>query len=109
MGEIVRHHGLVAVPLDVDLATMEPRRELLAAAVSPASRVMVVAHIFGARFPVAPWAAAAAAHGLLLAEDCAEVFEGVEHYSGHPQADLSLFSFGSIKGKSGESCLVLGV
>lgn len=103
MGEIVRHHGLVPVPLDLDLSSMAPRAELLSAALSPASRVLVVAHIFGARLDMAPWVAAAAAAGLLLVEDCAEVFEGVEHYSGHAAADLTLFSFGSIK-----TCSALG-
>jgi perosamine synthetase len=95
----VRHHGLVPVPLDVELSSMTPRVDLLDTAAGPKARVLVLAHIFGARFEMGPWVAEAARRGLLVVEDCAEVFEGVEHYSGHPGADLSLFSFGSIKGK----------
>jgi perosamine synthetase len=100
---IAEHYGLVVVPLDVDLATMEPCMNLLDSAVSSKTRVLLVAHIFGARFDMTPWVRAARARGLLLVEDCAESFEGVQHYSGHPDADISLFSFGAIK-----TCSALG-
>ncbi len=52
---IAKHHGLVPVPLDLDTATMTPRTELLQHAFSPKTRVLVVAHIFGARLDMSPW------------------------------------------------------
>src|SRR5262249_2906791 len=35
-------------------------------------------------------------HGLLVIEDCAQAYTGAE-YTGHPDADIALFSFGTIK------------
>lgn len=43
-----------------------------------------------------------------LVEDCAESFSGFE-YVGHPQSDLTLFSFGSIKVCTGFGCGVARV
>ncbi|CAN0443011.1 unnamed protein product [Ectocarpus sp. 12 AP-2014] len=40
---------------------------------------------------------AAALHGLLLWEDCAQVFTGLGGYLGHPDSDAAFFSFGVIK------------
>lgn len=115
---IAKHHGLVPVPLDLDTATMSPRSELLQRAFSPKTRVLVVAHIFGARLDMTPWVRRPLAcasplaktllrtqvkmareKGVIMVDDCAEVFEGYPVYSGHPDADLSLFSFGSIKAR----------
>lgn len=36
-------------------------------------------------------------HGLLLWEDCAQVFTGRQGYLGHPESDAVFFSFGVIK------------
>lgn len=46
---------------------------------------------------MAPVAAAAARHGLLLWEDCAQVFTGLQGYLGHPASDAVFWSFGVIK------------
>ncbi|CAM9690541.1 unnamed protein product [Ectocarpus sp. 13 AM-2016] len=40
---------------------------------------------------------AAARHGLLLWEDCAQMFTGLGGYLGHPDSDAAFFSFGVIK------------
>jgi perosamine synthetase len=47
-------------------------------------------------------------HGLLVVEDCAQAFAGVG-YQGHPQADASMFSFGSIKSSTALGGAVLRV
>lgn len=96
MAAIVRAHGLVPVPVDLDLETMSPRRDELEAAVTARTRALLVAHLFGARFDLAEAAAFAREHGLLLVEDCAQTILGPTD-SGDPLADVSLFSFGSIK------------
>ena len=49
MARIVERHGLVAVPVDLDLATLAPRPDLLERALTPRTRILVVAHLFGAR------------------------------------------------------------
>lgn len=46
---------------------------------------------------ITPIAEAAARHGLLLWEDCAQVFTGLQGYLGHPASDAVFFSFGVIK------------
>jgi perosamine synthetase len=96
MAEIVRAHGLVPVPVDLDVGTMSPRRDELESAVTPRTRALVVAHLFGARFDLTDAAAFAREHGLLLVEDCAQTILGPAD-SGDPLADVSLYSFGSIK------------
>lgn len=42
-------------------------------------------------------AGVAARHGLLLWEDCAQVFTGLGGYLGHEESDATFFSFGVIK------------
>lgn len=95
MVTILRHHGLVAVPIDVDPADMSPSLKDIEAAITPRTKAMLIAHLFGTRLPLQPFAEKAREHGLLLWEDCAQAFDG--RYSGHPQADAVMFSFGPIK------------
>lgn len=96
MTRIVEEHGLVPVPVDLDARTLAVRPESLARAVSPKTRAIVVAHLFGSRMPMEPLVRFAREHGLLLIEDCAQAYTGDE-YRGHPESDVSLFSFGPIK------------
>lgn len=96
MARIAEHHGLVPVPVDLDLETLGPALEDLRRVVSPASRVLVMAHLCGGRPAVDPLLAEARSHGLLVVEDCAQAFDG-RGYTGHPAADVSMFSFGPIK------------
>jgi dTDP-4-amino-4,6-dideoxygalactose transaminase len=96
IARIVEAHGLRALPVDLDLDTLAPRLDLLEQAVTPRTRILVVAHLFGTRVDLAPLAEAARRHGLLLVEDCAQSFRGPGD-DGDPLADVSLFSFGAIK------------
>jgi dTDP-4-amino-4,6-dideoxygalactose transaminase len=96
MVRIVRKQGLVPVPVDLDIGRMAPSLERLKAAITPRSRVLVVAHLFGTRLDLDPVFDLAREHGLLIAEDCAQAFNG-RAYPGHPKADVSMFSFGPIK------------
>jgi perosamine synthetase len=96
MPAIVRAHGLVPVPVDLDLDTMAPQRGELEAAVTPRTRALLVAHLFGARFDLAEAATFARQHDLLLVEDCAQTILGPTD-AGDPLADVSFYSFGSIK------------
>lgn len=97
MVRLVRAHGLVPVPLDCDEPTLAPTVETLQRAISPRSRVLVVAQLFGAAVDLAPLAAVARVHGLLVVNDDAQGFTGRARLDGHPDADVTLHSFGTIK------------
>ncbi|KAJ1476799.1 DegT/DnrJ/EryC1/StrS aminotransferase family-domain-containing protein [Baffinella frigidus] len=84
---IMEHHGLVCVPVDLDLDTLGMRAELLTLAVTSRTRAILVAHVYGARADLDEVGAFAAATGLMLWEDCAEAFDGLR-YKGYPLADL---------------------
>lgn len=96
MLEIMRAHGLRAVPIDLDPATMAPRLHVLRRAITPATKAILAAHLFGGRIELENIAAIARERGLLLFEDCAQAYCGLA-YRGHPRADVSMFSFGPIK------------
>ena len=72
MVKLVEFHGLVPVPVDVDQHTLLPSPEAVSRAVTPRTKVLVVAHVFGAVSPLGALGAVARRHGLLLVEDCAE-------------------------------------
>jgi len=57
---------------------------------------VLVAHLLGTRLDLGPWHAFADAHDLALWEDAAQAFVG-DGWRGHHAADLSFFSFGTIK------------
>ena len=96
MVKIVRKLGLVPVPVDLDIAHMGPSLERLKAAISPRSRVLIVAHLFGTRLDLDPIFDLAREHGIPIAEDCAQAFNG-RGFPGNPKADLSMYSFGPLK------------
>ncbi|REJ86843.1 MAG: DegT/DnrJ/EryC1/StrS aminotransferase family protein [Planctomycetota bacterium] len=96
MVRIIEDHGLVPVPLDVETETALPSPETIEAGVTPNTRAVLLAHLFGATAPLDRHVAVARRHGLLFVEDCAQAFRGLGD-AGHPQADASLVSFGFIK------------
>jgi perosamine synthetase len=96
MVRIIKDHDLVPVPLDLDLDTMGPQLDVLRRAITPATKAIVVAHLFGGRVPMEPILALARQHGLLVIEDCAQAYTGSE-FRGNAEADVSMFSFGPIK------------
>lgn len=96
MVRIIEHHGLAAVPLDLDMDSLSVRAGDIARRAGPRTRALLVAHLFGSRMPMEPLIRAARSHGLLVIEDCAQAYDGAG-YRGHPESDVSLFSFGPIK------------
>lgn len=95
MVRIVQAHGLVAVPVDTD-ESGNVDAESLMAAISPRSRMVVVAHLFGGAMDLSEVCAIAKEHKLLVVEDCAQSFRRVGD-SGHTASDVAMFSFGPIK------------
>jgi perosamine synthetase len=76
MVRILEAHGLVAVPVDLDIPTLAPRLDLAERLVTPRTAAVLVAHLFGGRVAMDPLADFAKRHRLLLWEDCAQAFTG---------------------------------
>lgn len=101
MVRILEAHGLAAVPVDLDVATLAPRLDLAEQSVTHRTAAILVAHLFGGRVAMGPLAAFAKRHRLLLWEDCAQAFAGAT--AGDAMADVSMYSFGALK-----TCTALG-
>ena len=95
MVRVLRHHGLVPIPLDVSSDTLSVDERQIESLCTPATRAILIAHLFGSRINLDAIAGLARARGLLLVEDCAQAYDGA--YRGHPDADVCMFSFGPIK------------
>jgi dTDP-4-amino-4,6-dideoxygalactose transaminase len=96
MVRIIEEHGLVPMPVDIDAATLEVDTDQLERLITPRTRAILVAHLFGSRMEMGPIIEVARRHDLLVVEDCAQAFVGRE-YAGHADSDCALFSFGPIK------------
>jgi perosamine synthetase len=96
MVTIMQAHGLRAVPVDLDLATLAPRIEDLERACTPRTRAVMIVHLYGGRIDLRPVADFARRHDLLLIEDSAQAFTGTRSLA-PSGADVSMFSFGMIK------------
>ncbi|HVS51205.1 MAG TPA: DegT/DnrJ/EryC1/StrS family aminotransferase [Opitutaceae bacterium] len=93
---ILREHGLVPVPVDVDPETLAVDEAMLARVCSPRTRAIVIAHLFGALSPMEGIVALARERGLMVVEDCAQAFTADE-FVGDERSDVRMFSFGPIK------------
>lgn len=93
---VIEHHGLVAVPVDLDAQTCAVRPDALELAVTANTRAILIAHLFGSRMEMEGIVGVAQRHGLFLFEDCAQAF-AADGYRGHPGSDVAMFSFGTIK------------
>jgi perosamine synthetase len=96
MPRIIEAHGLVPVPVDLDMATLALAPGALERAAGPRTRAILVAHLFGSRMPLEGVLAFAGPRGLVVLEDCAQADAG-GGYRGHPGSDVAMFSFGPIK------------
>lgn len=96
MAELIRAHGFVPVAAPLPLDTMWPGLDDLESLRTPRTRCVLVAHLFGARGDLSAIAQWCRIHDLTLVEDAAQRWQGRE-FCGDADADLSLFSFGTIK------------
>ena len=94
--EIIRSHGLVPIPVDLDPLTLEPDPDSLNSGLTSRTVALLATHLFGARIPMEPLVRFTRMHGLLLFEDCAQAYWG-DGFTGHPDSDVRMFSFGPIK------------
>lgn len=94
--EILKAHGLVPIPIDLNMSDLSMRMDILERAVNERTRAIVCAQLLGSRIPLDEYMAFARRHNLVVFEDCAQAFTGDE-FRGHPDADVTMFSFGPIK------------
>jgi perosamine synthetase len=96
MADIVRAHGLVPVPVDLDPDTMAPDLNALERSIRPETRMLVVAHLFGGRCRMERFVEICRRRNILLIEDMAQAFGSGRRWGGG-QSDVAMFSFGTIK------------
>lgn len=96
MPQIAEHLGLKVDAFDVHPDTLAPDMASLQRTLTPDTRVIVVAHLFGARAALEPVHQLARERGLLVVEDCAQAYTG-DGWQGSPDTDVAMFSFGPIK------------
>ena len=96
MKEIAEIHGLTVVPLDVTSETLAPKLNILQELINYKTVAVLLAHIYGRWSAIDDAINICKEHNLTVLEDCAQAFCGLKKV-GHPKADLSFFSFGSIK------------
>lgn len=93
---ILKIHGLIPVPVDIDPETLSPDLDVLKKGIQKETVAILVTHLFGGRVPMDEIVQLAQRHGLYVFEDYAQGFWG-DAFAGHPGSDVSMFSFGSIK------------
>ncbi len=96
MFEVIERHGLIAVPIDLDMSTLAMKREELERAVTKNTKAILYAQLFGSRRPMDDVIEFARQHDLFVFEDCAQSFAG-DGYVGHADSDVVMVSFGPIK------------
>ncbi|KAI9170651.1 GDP-perosamine synthase [Paramyrothecium foliicola] len=93
---IIELHGLIPVPVDLEEKDSSVLASHVEDLVTPRTKAILIAQLFGHRHCLKAIAKSADRHNLLLIEDCAQAFCGLE-FTGSPEAAVSLFSFGPIK------------
>lgn len=96
MPRIACEHGLNVRVVDIDLNTLGPSVHDVKELVNSNTKAIVVAHLMGGRNQIEGLARLARDNNLMLIEDCAQAWVG-KSWQGSPEAEVSLFSFGSIK------------
>jgi perosamine synthetase len=96
MADIVRAHGLVPVPVDLDPETMAPDPAALERGIGPETRALVVAHLFGGRCRMGALAEICRRRNIPVIEDMAQAFGSGKRW-GSGESDVAMFSFGTIK------------
>jgi perosamine synthetase len=95
MFSIIAAHGLIAVPLPLNKHTLKVLPKQVEESITPATRAIIITHLFGAIMDTNDIVAVAKANKLIVIEDCAQAFNG--DYKGNPFTDVVMFSFGLIK------------
>jgi len=96
MFKIIAGHNLIPTPLPVNKQTLSISPADLESAITPATKAILITHLFGAIMETDEINAIARKHKLIVFEDCAQAYAG-NAYKGNPKSDVVMFSFGLIK------------
>ncbi|TDH67122.1 hypothetical protein CCR75_004152 [Bremia lactucae] len=94
---VVRYHGLVPVPVDLDPETLAVDVQMLEQRITEKTKMLLIAHVFGSRCSLNHVLKAAKQKKIIVVEDCAQAYIGKQYIIGDFQADVSMYSFGTIK------------
>lgn len=96
MTRILRKHCLIPVPVDVHVDNMVTPSDRVEKAITPKTRLIIIAMLYGVTFDLSDISKIAKKHNLPLFEDCSECYSG-NSFRGSPFADVTTLSFGPIK------------
>ncbi len=96
MVEIADNHNLKIIPMDIKLNDLSVSLKNFDKIISNKTKILVFAQLFGSIVDLKELSVLCKKNDIILIEDCAQAFKGKE-YQGSVHADLSLFSFGTIK------------
>ncbi|KAM3139021.1 hypothetical protein pb186bvf_008832 [Paramecium bursaria] len=96
MMQVLRLHGIIPVPVDVELGTLGCSLEQFKKVISPRTKGIMLSYVFGSKFDSVDIILWAKQQGLFIIEDEAESFSRPKDTC-HPLVDFSTYSFGSIK------------
>ncbi|OCX52015.1 hypothetical protein BEL04_10935 [Mucilaginibacter sp. PPCGB 2223] len=96
MFAIINWHELTLVPIPVNKYTLNMSPAQVEAAITPATKAILITHLFGGIMETEAIVAIGKKHNLIIFEDCAQAYAG-NLYNGNPASDVVMFSFGFIK------------
>tara|TARA_B100001758_G_scaffold95871_1_gene81878 strand:+ start:3169 stop:4368 length:1200 start_codon:yes stop_codon:yes gene_type:complete len=98
MVKIVQSHKLNIVSVDMDMKSLQVDKNSILSAITEKTVMVVVAHLFGSKMEMEHiYDALNDYPDIMIVEDCAQAFDGVDGYVKGRMTDISLFSFGTIK------------
>ncbi|WP_454802077.1 DegT/DnrJ/EryC1/StrS family aminotransferase [Mucilaginibacter phyllosphaerae] len=96
MFNIITGHNLTPIPISVNKYTLNMSPAQVEAAITPATKAILITHLFGGIMETEAILAIAKKHNLIIFEDCAQAYAG-NTYVGNAESDVVMFSFGFIK------------
>lgn len=96
MVKIVRYHGLTVVPVDLNLNNLCPKVDVFKKSITKNTKAVILAWVWGSYNEAEEIYKLCKENNIIIIEDMAEAFFDCK-FNGSPQADISLFSFGTIK------------
>ncbi len=96
MRVLIEHNGLVVVPVPVNPETGFPDSEDFESRITPRTKALVLTHLYGTNHDITAFVTIAKKHNILLIEDSAQAYSPDSSYNSI-LADISMFSFGTIK------------
>lgn len=98
MVKIVQSHKLNIVSVDMNMKSLQIDKNSILSAITEKTVMVVVAHLFGSKMEMEHiYDVLKVYPHIMIVEDCAQAFDGVDGYVKGEMTDISLFSFGTIK------------